>query len=229
MGTPLADIRQGLRTIRIGSWLAGCGIFLVLLALVDFAVAVWRSRRAVDTWESPALIGLGLVLSVMAVACAVGGLVFRARGMARARHTPACFLNRDEEERVLEAIRGFENRTSGEIRVHLSGDRYPDVLAAAKKTFEDLGMTATAERNGVLFFVCTKERRFAVLGDRGINEKIPPGFWDQVAAGVQTHFGAGHFADGLVEGIRQAGEALASFFPPREGDVNELPDGISRR
>lgn len=229
MGNAAQEIRRGAQSIRTGNWLAGAGAFFALTALLDFAVAVFRSRRASDTWESPALLGLGLLLSLAAVALVALGLVLRSRGLGLARSTPACFLNPAEEEQVLLAIRGFENRTSGEIRVHLSGERPEDVLAAGRKAFEELGMTATADRCGVLFFVCTQERRFAVLGDQGIDSRVGAGFWDGVVARVGRHFAEGEFAAGLIAGIQQAGEALAAFFPPREGDVNELPDGISRK
>ena len=41
------------------------------------------------------------------------------------------------------------------------------------------------------------------------------------------HFSEEKFADGLIEGIKMAGEQLKSHFPYQEDDVNELPDDIS--
>src|SRR5262249_46490795 len=90
------------------------------------------------------------------------------------------------------------------------------------------GLTATRERNGVLFFVAVKERKFAVLGDTGIDQKVPHGFWDNVVAAVGERFRKGQFGEGLVEGIRMAGEQLAAHFPPRAAAVDQLPDRLSR-
>ena len=81
---------------------------------------------------------------------------------------------------------------------------------------------------GGLIFIAVRDHRFAVLGDRGIDERVPPGFWDEVVGRVQRHFGEGRFGDGLAAGVDLAGEALAQYFPPRPDDRNELPDAISR-
>ncbi len=212
--------------------LAGLARFLVAAGAVGgvaAAVLLWRALRGPEpgSWEIvPVLPGLLALAAALAVLAA--GLVLGLRARAAARALPGTFLRPGEEERVLAAIREFEARTSGEIRVHLAERAGEDILAAAREAFERLGMTATAERNGVLFFVAVAERRFAVLGDRGIDEKVPEGFWDEVVARVRERFAEGRFADGLVEGIAMAGEQLAAFFPHRDDDVNELPDEISR-
>jgi uncharacterized membrane protein len=88
-------------------------------------------------------------------------------------------------------------------------------------------MHKTAERNGVLFYLAVNDRKFAVLGDSGINAKVPEDFWDQVKELLQKNFREGKFTEGLAEGIMQAGEHLKVHFPHRKDDVNELPDDIS--
>jgi uncharacterized membrane protein len=65
------------------------------------------------------------------------------------------------------------------------------------------------------------------LGDDGINEKVPEGFWDKVKDVVLEHFRKGLFAKGLDEGIKLAGEQLATFFPYKKKDMNELSNTIS--
>ena len=200
-----------------------------ILGAIAAAVLLWQAFRGPEpgSWEVVSVVP-GLVALAAALAVLAAGLVLGLRARAAARALPATFLHPGEEERVLAAIREFEARTSGEIRVHLAERAGADILAAAREAFERLGMTATAERNGVLFFVAVAERRFAVLGDRGIDEKVPEGFWDEVVARVRERFAEGRFADGLVEGIAMAGEQLATYFPHRDDDVNELPDEISR-
>jgi uncharacterized membrane protein len=136
------------------------------------------------------------------------------------------FLAQLDQQRVVEAIRNAERQTSGEIRVHVQPKGGGDIRRFAEKTFERLGMTRTKLRNGVLLFIATEERRFVILGDRGIHEKVPAGFWDEIAAKLTIRFKNGEFTDGIVDAITAAGEHLKAFFPHAAGDVDELPDEI---
>lgn len=137
------------------------------------------------------------------------------------------FLQNIEQQRIIDAIRGAEQQTSGEIRVHVQATvRSAEIRTVAERTFERLGMTKTALRNGVLLFIATNDRRFAILGDRGIDEKVPPGFWDEIAAKLTIRFKSSEFTDGIVEAIHAAGEKLKQFFPRAVTDVNELSDDI---
>lgn len=132
-----------------------------------------------------------------------------------------------DADRVRAAIQAAERRTSGEIRVSVSIFFWGDVRKVAEAAFDRLGMTATKDRNGVLFFVVPSRRRFVVLGDVGIHEKVGQEFWDAVAAAVSEKFRARDFTGGLVAGIEAVGERLAEHFPHAgERDVNELPDGV---
>lgn len=131
------------------------------------------------------------------------------------------------QRRVTAAIEDAERDTSGEIRVHIQNHVRGDLYAAARKRFEDLGMTATEQRNGVLFYLAVKDRNFAVLGDRGIDERVPDGFWQETVDTMRGFFALGDLAGGLEAGIRQAGQALREFFPRQHDDVNELSDEIS--
>lgn len=138
-------------------------------------------------------------------------------------------LSKLDQQRIVDAIARAEEKTSGEIRVHIQPKVLGgDVRKAAERTFERLGMTKTAERNGVLLFISSGDNRFAILGDSGINEKEPAGFWDEIAAKLTIRFKAGAFTDGIVEAIESAGRELAVFFPRQTHDVNELTNEISR-
>jgi uncharacterized membrane protein len=137
------------------------------------------------------------------------------------------FLARLDRDRVTAAIAEAERLTSGEVRVHVQPALYGKELRfVAERTFERLGMTKTGLRNGVLLFVATEENQFYICGDSGIDAKVPPGFWDDVAANLKSRFHRGEFTDGIVDAIRMAGEHLARYFPRASDDVNELPDEI---
>lgn len=137
------------------------------------------------------------------------------------------FFTGEDERLILSAIKELESRTSGEIRVRLEKRAGKDPIKAARRAFETLGMRNTQLRNGVLFLLAVEDRKFVILGDDGINQKVPEGFWNSVRDIVQGHFRNGLFAKGLAEGIKQAGEQLATFFPHLERDMNELPNPIS--
>lgn len=143
--------------------------------------------------------------------------------------TAETFLSEAERARVAEAISQAERLTSGEIRVHLEDHIEDDVLDHAAFIFEELGMQRTLERNAVLIYVCVADRKVAVVGDKGINERVPPNFWSDVVAVLKLHFAAGRQADGLCEAVHMVGEKLKAFFPYRAEDRNELTNEVSFR
>ena len=135
-------------------------------------------------------------------------------------------LHAIDSTRVKDAIARSERRTSGEIGVSVAPLFWGSVEKAARHAFERMGMTQTRLRNGVLFFVVPSRRRFVVLGDSGIHEKVGQEFWNSVAAHLSEHFRAGNFTEGLVRGIEEVGEQLAAHFPFESRDVNELSNEV---
>ena len=137
------------------------------------------------------------------------------------------FLAKLDQARIVAAIQDAERATSGEIRIHVQPKAMGgDIRTVAEKTFERLGMTRTALRNGVLLFIATEEQRFVILGDQGIHEKVPAGFWDEIAAKLTIRFKNEEFTDGIVDAIAAAGAQLGQYFPRAVDDINELPDTI---
>jgi uncharacterized membrane protein len=132
-----------------------------------------------------------------------------------------------DKGRIESAIRAAELRTSGEICVSVSRIFWGNVETAARKAFERMGITQTRERNGVLFFVVPSRRKFVVLGDAGIHEKVGQEFWTSVVSAVTDKFRSGQFTEGLVKGIETVGEQLATHFPyDTASDKNELPNDV---
>jgi len=130
-------------------------------------------------------------------------------------------------KRVEEAIRIAEHQTTGEIRVSVAGFFWGNVHSAAEKTFARLGMRQTEHRNGVLIFVVPARRKFAVLGDAGIHQKVGQVFWESISQAMSKEFRAARFTEGLIHGIAEAGKQLAAHFPPVAGeDRNELPNEV---
>ncbi len=133
----------------------------------------------------------------------------------------------DQQELITNAIQNAENQTSGEIRVHLEKSCSGNVLDRAAQVFSELEMHKTKLRNGVLFYLAYEDRKFAILGDAGLNSTVTEDFWDGIKVRMQSKFRAGHFLEGLCEGVELAGKQLKSSFPRAEDDANELSDKIS--
>ena len=140
---------------------------------------------------------------------------------------PELHFKDQDRARIVAAIGEAENKTSGEIQVHLEKYCPGDVLDRAAEVFGDLGMHKTRLRNGVLFYLAVEDHKFAVLGDAGIHQKVPAHFWDGVKDHMRSLFMQGRFTDGLCEGIAMAGQQLQAFFPTDDDNPNELPDAIS--
>ena len=133
-----------------------------------------------------------------------------------------------DDERITRAIADAETMTSGEIRVYVADSEVDDPVIAAERQFEQMGMTATKERNGVLIFIAPRSHKFAIVGDTGVHAKCGQSFWEDVAAEMRNHLKQDRPTEALVFGIRMAGKLLKEHFPRRHDDVNELPDAVQR-
>jgi len=140
---------------------------------------------------------------------------------------PDDFFTKEQQKRIVEAIGQAEQNTSGEIRIHIEKNCKKDVLDRAADVFAMLKMHKTELRNGVLFYLSLEDRKFAILGDGGINAKVPENFWESVKEAVLEQFKLDNQTEGLVRGILMAGEKLKAHFPYQKDDVNELSDEIS--
>jgi len=139
----------------------------------------------------------------------------------------ASFFTKEQQAHVRDAITEAEKETSGEIRVHIETRLSGDVLDRASWIFKRIGMHRTEARNGVLFYLAVRNRKFAIIGDSGINSKVSEGFWDKIKVVMEADFKGKRFSEGLAKGILMAGNQLKEHFPHLDTDVNELSDEIS--
>src|SRR5919108_1744474 len=131
------------------------------------------------------------------------------------------FLTKLEHDRIVEAIREAESKTSGEIRVLIQrGKLKNDPLLAAQKKFHRLGMHKTRERNAVLIFVAPRAHKFAVVGDEATHERCGDEFWQRVVERMREHFKMEKFSAAIVEAVKEIGSILARHFPKSWTDKN---------
>lgn len=138
------------------------------------------------------------------------------------------FFTTEEKEQLVEAIRKAEQRTSGEIRLFVeSRCRFVDPMDRAAELFLTLEMVKTEDRNATLIYVAVKDRQAAILGDKGIHEKVGQTYWNTVVKKMMTNFRQQNLSEGICSAISDLGEALHLYFPfDRDTDKNELPDEI---
>lgn len=143
------------------------------------------------------------------------------------KHLPAKPISPLDEAAIKATIADAERASSGEIRVHIERICPGDVMDRAAFIFEKLDMHKTALRNGVLFYLATKNRQFAVIGDSGINAVVEKSYWEKLSAEIIERFHSESLAAGLTYGIATTGEYLKKYFPFQKDDINELSDEIS--
>ncbi|MDB5005745.1 MAG: hypothetical protein JWP45_138 [Mucilaginibacter sp.] len=136
-------------------------------------------------------------------------------------------FNDEEQQRIRTAIEEAEKHTSGQIRVCIEKTCSESVLDRAAKYFHQLDMHKTKLRNGVLIYLATVDRKFAIIGDAGINKAVPANFWDDTKEDMLQHFKYGNLVEGIITGLKISGDHLQKYFPHQSGDTNELSDDIA--
>ena len=141
--------------------------------------------------------------------------------------TSRTFFSKEEQQKIVAAIKEAELNTSGEIRVHIENHCKKEALECAAEVFYDLKMNQTAARNGILFYLAVKDHKFAIIGDEGINKNVEHDFWNDIKDEMVAMFKENKFAEGLIAGILKCGKRLKEYFPYQSDDINELSDEIS--
>ncbi|MBU3714075.1 MAG: TPM domain-containing protein [Ferruginibacter sp.] len=138
------------------------------------------------------------------------------------------FFNKEENEKIISAIRDAEKNTSGEIRLFVeSKNAYMNPIDRAAEIFFNLEMQKTQQRNGVLIYIAIKSRELAIFADEGIHQMLGTTYWKVSVANMIEEFKQNHISDGIIKSILSIGKTLAEKFPyDGAEDKNELPDEI---
>ena len=137
-------------------------------------------------------------------------------------------LHPTDQQKIVDAIRAAERVTSGELKVHVElrcpgGDAYKRAVTL----FQRLGLTKTKERNAVLVYVATRDRKFSILGDSGIHEEVGSAFWAEAVQRMKVAFARGAFGEGIAGAVQSVGQRMAKKFPHKADDVNEIDNEIT--
>ncbi len=84
----------------------------------------------------------------------------------------------------------------------------------------------TAGRTGILIYLSLSERRAEIVADAAIHGLVDNAIWGDAMAHLLAEVKQGRIADGMIAAVNDVGIILASHFPKREDDINELPDRL---
>jgi uncharacterized membrane protein len=122
----------------------------------------------------------------------------------------------DERSRIARAVDDAERGTTGRIAVRVIPDRDVDAFERATHEFGRTGLHLHDGQNAALVLVAPKARKFAIVGDRALHERVGDAFWKALIEETRPHFAKGAFADGVVFAIGRLGEAFRQHFPGDE-------------
>ena len=100
------------------------------------------------------------------------------------------------------------------------------VRERAVRAFYEKGLHRTREATGILIFISLLEHKVWILGDRGIDSRIPPDSWQDLARELSAGLREGRSCEALCVVVGKCGAALKEHFPRSLDDVNELSDYV---
>ncbi len=104
-----------------------------------------------------------------------------------------------------------------------------EVEEAAITGFFHEGLYRTRDGTGILIFISVFERRVWVLADRGINEKVKQGQWDEIVGMIIEGIKNNDQASAICKAIEEVGRTLKEHFPIKVADMDELQNLIIKK
>lgn len=96
----------------------------------------------------------------------------------------------------------------------------------ALKQFLTRGIHLTRDRTGVLLHVSLEDHVVEVIADEEIYRQVADEHWAETAAVLLAGVQRGNLTQGFVDAIGLAGGVLATHFPPRDDNPDELPNQL---
>jgi uncharacterized membrane protein len=140
------------------------------------------------------------------------------------KEVPRLFFSDSEKKRIAAAIKEAELKTSAEIVVRVEKNCPGNPLERCRELLQDLGLTSTTGRTGVIILITVQDHKVAVFGDEAIDREISHEGWEDICAHLVAELKKGEACDALVHAIQTLGDRLSVHFPYKHGDIDELPN-----
>jgi uncharacterized membrane protein len=126
-------------------------------------------------------------------------------------------VTKAQQATIAAAIAAAEDGTTGRIAVREIPDRSVDAFDRAKREFGRIGLQRHEHANAALILVAPKARRFAIVGDRALHERVGDAFWDDVVEKSTPFFARGETEAGILYAVARLGDVLHAHFaePPQ--------------
>jgi putative membrane protein len=112
-------------------------------------------------------------------------------------------------------------------RLFTSSER---MSAAVRKraiiAFYEKGLYRTRDETGILIFLSLLEKKVWILGDKGINAKIPENFWVEIANEISRGMFEKTHCNAMISAIEKCSKELTKYFPIKPDDTNELSNKV---
>jgi uncharacterized membrane protein len=125
-------------------------------------------------------------------------------------------VTKAQQAAISAAIAAAEDGTTGRIVVREIPDRSVDAFERAKREFGRIGLQRHEHANAALILVAPNARRFAIVGDRALHERVGNAFWNDVVEKSTPYFARGETEAGILYAVARLGEVLHAHFsePP---------------
>ncbi len=127
-------------------------------------------------------------------------------------------MNAADRADIARAIASAEDGTTGRIAVRVIPDKTVDAFERAVHEFARTGLHRHDAGNAALVLVAPGARKFAVIGDRALHQRVGDEFWNAVVAESRQYFVRGETRDGVLHAVGRIGEALHAHFPSTGGE-----------
>ena len=96
----------------------------------------------------------------------------------------------------------------------------------AMRMFIERGIHNTRDQSGLLVMLSELEHQVVILGDAGIHAKVGDPGWEAYIQRIVEGLQQRQAGQAVVSVLKDLGEILATHFPAREDDTNELSDKV---
>jgi uncharacterized membrane protein len=121
-------------------------------------------------------------------------------------------VSKAQQATIAAAIAAAEDGTTGRIAVREIPDRSVDAFERATREFGRIGLQRHEHANAALILVAPQARRFAIIGDRALHERVGDAFWNDVVEKSTPFFARGETEAGILYAVARLGEVLHTHF-----------------
>ncbi len=100
------------------------------------------------------------------------------------------------------------------------------VRERAMRMFIERGIHNTRDQSGLLVMLSELEHQVVILGDAGIHKQVGDSGWENYVGRIVEGLKNGQAGTSIVGVLEELGITLATHFPPRDDDTNELSNDV---